>query len=121
MVGDIGRWDEGKVVWDLGWSRSFFIYEEPVVEEFFLLLQGFQFSEERDSWICRHVRDAMFSIASAYQSQLDYYSTLDPPLVSGNSNLPLIWETWAASKILVFFGKFCKIDSFLRKIFSSVR
>lgn len=49
LVGEMGRWDEGKVLWDLGWSRSFFIYEEPMVEEFFLLLQGFQFSEERDS------------------------------------------------------------------------
>lgn len=34
-VSDLGRCERGKVVWDLGWRRYFFIYKEVMVYDFF--------------------------------------------------------------------------------------
>lgn len=33
---------------------------------------------------------------------MDFHTPLEPPLVIENPNLPLIWESWAPSEILVF-------------------
>ncbi|CAK8576725.1 unnamed protein product [Lathyrus sativus] len=35
IVGEIGSWVDGRISWNLGWRRPFFVYEESMVSDFF--------------------------------------------------------------------------------------
>lgn len=60
------------------------------------------FSEESDKWILSHSRDAIFFVVSAYQVLHDLCQTADPLLVSKFPYIPLIWDSWPPSKVVVF-------------------
>lgn len=60
------------------------------------------FSEESDRLVWRHSRYRFFSVASAYQMFDDLRHASDPPLVSEFPSLPLIWNIYAHSKVVIF-------------------
>lgn len=60
------------------------------------------FSEESDRLVWRHSIYGFFSVASAYQMFDDLRHASDPPLVSEFPSLPLIWNSYAHSKVVVF-------------------
>ncbi|CAK8573872.1 unnamed protein product [Lathyrus sativus] len=68
-VGEIGKWIDERISLNHCWRRSFIVYEESMVADFFLVLQEFQFSEENDRCVWRHTRDRLFSVAFTCQIQ----------------------------------------------------
>lgn len=63
----------------------------------------FQFFEDIYRWVWRHSRDDVFSVASAYQIQDARCPSLDTHFARDNPILPLIWNSWVPSKIMVSY------------------
>jgi hypothetical protein len=65
-VADIWNLGEEHERWNLQWRRKFFVWEENLLEEMLLVINGAQISDRVDSWSWQPTNDAVFTVKSAY-------------------------------------------------------
>jgi len=68
IIGNMGKWDNGVLKWNLGWRRQWFEWEKNLVEDFMKVLEKENLDCTKDdewSWIDDKVNT--YSVKSAYE------------------------------------------------------
>lgn len=120
-VSEFVKWEDGWIIWDIRWRRSFFIHEELLAFEILFILNKFQFCEEIDWWDLKHNRDGTFFVVSSYSLLVELCSLSESVLVRDIPTLPLISDNELLLRLWFSRLNFCWIGSHLEKIYVQVQ
>ncbi|GAU29809.1 hypothetical protein TSUD_223550 [Trifolium subterraneum] len=63
---DVGGWEEEVWVWNLQWRRTFFAWEEALIEELNVFLREARLTKEEDGWVCNVGADDNYKVKEGY-------------------------------------------------------
>lgn len=96
-ISDMGNWVEGRWIWTLSWRRTLFTWESLLLEDLLRDLGSIQLSfGAEDHWVWEASPDGMFTVKSAYDSQLGSVPLAD------SSAFKILWKIAAPSNVLAF-------------------
>jgi hypothetical protein len=102
MVQNVGSWMNGEWRWELTWRRNFFVWEEALVLELDVVINGVMLAEVVDSWVWKPNLDDGFTVKSLFeylQRTLRPQSALSP---SAHFTFKNIWKCAVPSKVSSF-------------------
>jgi len=98
----MGSWVTGEWEWEIRWKTDLDMQDQDLLNDLMESLRQVRFSTTEDEWCWRHEPSGLFSVKSAYLV-LDDGARLQRTLpVIDFVNLARVWDSWAASKMIVF-------------------
>ncbi|KAK2406293.1 hypothetical protein QL285_042035 [Trifolium repens] len=100
----MGQLEDGLWSWQLNWRRSFFVWENDLLNDLLHILNTSIISDNEDVWTYRLDSGGLYSVTVNYvflsrKFASPQSSTLNPNfarVVEG------VWKSWAPSKVVVF-------------------
>jgi hypothetical protein len=102
MIRDMGRWENGVWRWELLWRRRFFAWEEPMLCDLEVVINGVVMEDVEDSWEWVLNVEEGFKVKSLF---IHLQSTLLPQnLVSQSAKFACknVWRSAVPSKVSAF-------------------
>ncbi|GAU11870.1 hypothetical protein TSUD_194930 [Trifolium subterraneum] len=101
-VADMGSWVTGEWEWELRWKTDLDMQDQDLLNDLMESLRQVHFSTTEDEWCWRHEPSGLFSVKSAYLVLEDGARLQRTLPVIDFVNLARVWDSWTASKVIVF-------------------
>ncbi|MCH90423.1 putative ribonuclease H protein, partial [Trifolium medium] len=101
-VVDMGSWVSGEWEWEFRWKSNLDPIDQNLLTDLIKSLRQVRFSSTKDDWCWRHEPDGLFSVKSAYLVLEDGVRLHRSLPGTEFVNLARVWDSWAASKVIVF-------------------
>ncbi|XP_057809058.1 uncharacterized protein LOC131023530 [Salvia miltiorrhiza] len=100
-IGDLGKWVEGKWMWDLSWRRELRAREMEMVQLLYSFIANFTLCAcEEDRWIWAASPDGVYTTKAAYSLIVESRREATAPL-SYPAEFVRVWKTKAPQKAIL--------------------